>query len=218
MTIALSILALFAIVTAIGAASRVQRQTAHVQPSRSSLQEPSLSATSKTQLEPDRDVDQAVDNSPKSQPSPADQWGELERLQSNISLAGSLSVSEVIHPSEVEPSIFHKTEPHESAIAGLSSHDQTTQSNSLLQEVAELAPGGHKTQISHLAHYLNHADSVMRAAAAFALGDLAPHCHGEDLEKIFSILQQFSQDANPQVRLQAVTALANLKPSDLFSE
>ena len=217
MTIALSILALFAIVTAIGAASRVQRQTAHVQPSRSSLQEPSLSATSKTQLEPDRDLDQAVDNSPKSQPSPADQWGELERLQSNISLAGSLSVSEVIHPSEVEPSIFVKT-AHESAIAGLSSHDQTTQSNSLLQEVAELAPGGHKTQISHLAHYLNHADSVMRAAAAFALGDLAPHCHGEDLEKIFSVLQQFSQDANPQVRLQAVTALANLKPSDLFSE
>jgi len=217
MTIALSILALFAIVTAIGAASRVQRQTAHVQPSRSSLQEPSLSATSKTQLEPDRDLDQAVDNSPKSQPSPADQWGNLERLQSNISLAGSLSVSEVIHPSEVEPSIFVKT-AHESAIAGLSSHDQTTQSNSLLQEVAELAPGGHKTQISHLAHYLNHADSVMRAAAAFALGDLAPHCHGEDLEKIFSILQQFSQDANPQVRLQAVTALANLKPSDLFSE
>lgn len=217
MTIALSILALFAIVTAIGAASRVQRQTAHVQPSRSSLQEPSLSATSKTQLEPDRDLDQAVDNSPKSQPSPADQWRNLERLQSNISLAGSLSVSEVIHPSEVEPSIFVKT-AHESAIAGLSSHDQTTQSNSLLQEVAELAPGGHKTQISHLAHYLNHADSVMRAAAAFALGDLAPHCHGEDLEKIFSILQQFSQDANPQVRLQAVTALANLKPSDLFSE
>ena len=218
MTIALSILALFAIVTAIGAASRVQRQIVHPQPSRSSLQEPSLSATSKTQLEPDRDLDQAVDNSPKSQPSPADQWGELERLQSNISLAGSLSVSEVIHPSEVEPSIFHKTEPHESAIAGLSSHDQTTQSNSLLQEVAELAPGGHKTQISHLVHYLNHADSVMRAAAAFALGDLAPHCHGEDLEKIFSILQQFSQDANLQVRLQAVTALANLKPSDLFSE
>ena len=217
MTIALSILALFAIVTAIGAASRVQRQTAHVQPSRSSLQEPSLSATSKTQLEPDRDLDQAVDNSPKSQPSPADQWGNLERLQSNISLAGSLSVSEVIHPSEVEPSIFVKT-AHESAIAGLSSHDQTTQSNSLLQEVAELAPGGHKTQISHLAHYLSHADSVMRAAAAFALGDLAPHCHGEDLEKIFSVLQQFSQDANPQVRLQAVTALANLKPSDLFSE
>jgi len=217
MTIALSILALFAIVTAIGAASRVQRQTAHVQPSRSSLQEPSLSATSKTQLEPDRDLDQAVDNSPKSQPSPADQWRNLERLQSNISLAGSLSVSEVIHPSEVEPSIFVKT-AHESAIAGLSSHDQTTQSNSLLQEVAELAPGGHKTQISHLAHYLNHADSVMRAAAAFALGDLAPHCHGEDLEKIFSVLQQFSQDANPQVRLQAVTALANLKPSDLFSE
>lgn len=217
MTIALSILALFAIVTAIGAASRVQRQTAHVQPSRSSLQEPSLSATSKTQLEPDRDLDQAVDNSPKSQPSPADQWRNLERLQSNISLAGSLSVSEVIHPSEVEPSIFVKT-AHESAIAGLSSHDQTTQSNSLLQEVAELAPGGHKTQISHLAHYLNHADSVMRAAAAFALGDLAPHCHGEDLEKIFSVLHQFSQDANPQVRLQAVTALANLKPSDLFSE
>lgn len=217
MTIALSILALFAIVTAIGAASRVQRQTAHVQPSRSSLQEPSLSATSKTQLEPDRDLDQAVDNSPKSQPSPADQWRNLERLQSNISLAGSLSVSEVIHPSEVEPSIFVKT-AHESAIAGLSSHDQTTQSNSLLQEVAELAPGGHKTQISHLVHYLNHADSVMRAAAAFALGDLAPHCHGEDLEKIFSVLQQFSQDANPQVRLQAVTALANLKPSDLFSE
>jgi len=217
MTIALSILALFAIVTAIGAASRVQRQTAHVQPSRSSLQEPSLSATSKTQLEPDRDLDQAVDNSPKSQPSPADQWRNLERLQSNISLAGSLSVSEVIHPSEVEPSIFVKT-AHESAIAGLSSHDQTTQSNSLLQEVAELAPGGHKTQISHLVHYLNHADSVMRAAAAFALGDLAPHCHGEDLEKIFSVLHQFSQDANPQVRLQAVTALANLKPSDLFSE
>ncbi|MBC7825528.1 MAG: HEAT repeat domain-containing protein [Candidatus Parcubacteria bacterium] len=217
MTIALSILALFAIVTAIGAASRVQRQIVHPQPSRSSLQEPSLSATSKTQLEPDRDVDRAIDDSPKSQPSPADQWGNLERLQSNISLAGSLSVSEVIHPSEVEPSIFVKT-AHESAIAGLSSHDQTTQSNSLLQEVAELAPGGHKTQISHLAHYLNHADSVMRAAAAFALGDLAPHCHGEDLEKIFSILQQFSQDANPQVRLQAVTALANLKPSDLFSE
>jgi hypothetical protein len=213
MTIALSVLALFEIVTAIGAASRVQRQIAPLQPSRPSLQEPNLSATSKTQLEPDRDLDQAIDDSPKSQPSPADQWGDLERLQADIPLAGSLSVSEVIHPSEVEPSIFLKTEPHESAIAGLSSHDQTTQSNSLLEEVAELAPGGHKTQISHLAHYLNHADSVMRAAAAFA-----PHSHGEDLEKIFSVLHQFSQDANPQVRLQAVTALANLKPSDLFSE
>ncbi len=218
MTIALSILALFAIVAAIGAASRMQRQTAHLQPSRPSLQESNPSATPITQLEPDRDLDRAIDDSPKSQLSPVDQWGDLERLQSNISLAGSLSVSEAIHPSEVEPSIFVKAEPHESAIAGLSSHDQTTQSNSLLQEVAELAPGGHKTQISHLAHYLNHADSVMRAAAAFALGDLAPHCHGEDLEKISSVLQQFSQDANPQVRLQAVTALANLKPSDLFSE
>ena len=181
------------------------------------MKEPSLSATSKTQLELDRDLDQAVDVSPQSQPS-LDQWSDLGRFQADIPLAGSLSVSEVMQPCEVEPSIFLKNEPLESTIAGLSSHDQTMHSNSLLEEVAELAPGGHNSQISHLAHYLNHADPVMRSAAAFALGDLAPHCHGEDLEKIFSALNQFSQDANPQVRLQAVTALGNLKSSDLFSK
>ncbi len=215
MIIVLSVLTLFAIVAAIGAGSRVQRQMAQSQPSLRSVQEPNLSEASKLQLEPDRDSDQSTEAAPTPQSS--DPLLEFERFQSDIPLAGSLSVTEAMQPSEVEPSIF-QTELHEPSIARLTSHEQAAQHNGLLEEVAELAPNGHKSQIFHLAYYVNHSDPVMRSAAAFALGDLAHHCHGEDLEMLFYVLHQFSQDTNPQVRLQAATALGTLKSSDLISE
>ena len=202
MIIALSILAIFAIVAAIGAGSRAQQQMVLSQ-SRLTSEKPDKPTASKSPLKPDRELDQAPLSSP-----PSDKLLDF-RLQDKVSLAGSLSVSEVMHPTHVEP-----------AIAGVT-HDQPArahESHSLLAEVAELAPNGHKTQISHLARSAEHADPVTRAAVAFALGELATHCHGEDSEKILSILHQLSQDANSQVRLQAATALGNLQTSNLFAE
>lgn len=202
MIIALSILAIFAIVAAIGAGSRAQQQMVLSQ-SRFTLEKPDKSTASKSPLKPEQEIDQAPSSSPL-----LDKLLNF-RLQDRVSLSGSLSVSEVMHPTHVEP-----------AIDGIT-HDQPAQaheSHNLLAEVAELAPGGHKTQISHLARSADHADPITRAAVAFALGELATHCHGEDSEKILSILHQLNQDANMQVRLQAATALGNLQTSNLFSE
>ncbi|MCY7321767.1 MAG: hypothetical protein LH660_08205, partial [Phormidesmis sp. CAN_BIN36] len=97
MTIALSILALFAIVAAIGAGSRAQQQMALSQ-SRP-VAKPDEAA--KPQLEPP-DTNQAA-----SSALPSDSPDELLdfRLQGGVSLAGSLSVSEAMHPTHVEPAI-----------------------------------------------------------------------------------------------------------------
>lgn len=201
MIIALSILAVFAIAAAIGAGSRAQQQMALSQ-SRSTLEKPDDAA--EPRLEP-LDTNQA-DSSALPSDSP-DKRLDF-RLKGQVSLAGSLSVSEAMHPTHVEP-----------AIAGITPNRPAHAHNhSLLAEVAELAPNGHKTQISHLARSADSSDPVTRTAVAFALGDLATHCHGEDSEKILSILHKLSQDANSQVRLQAATALGTLQPSNLFSE
>lgn len=241
MIIALSILALFAIVAATGAASRVQRQIASqtqaapaasdrsFQPSASSLQETESPEALKPQIDDDREFEPSYSTSkPPSKPDessgsqqsadsyftpvPEASAAELVQLsvdqQPDIPLAASLTVTEVVNPLEVEPTVALQSSDSgiQAAPSSEDSLEQHPAHHNLLQEIAQLEPG-HQNQIDHLARYIRHSDNVTRAAAAFALGELGAKTQGKELEQIVSILNQFNEDANPQVRLQAVTAL-----------
>jgi hypothetical protein len=212
MVIALILLTLWAIAAAIGAISRVQKQMSVQTPTRnipaappepSPLQERESPAASHPEMEVDRDLDQPL--SPPELPT--------EIIETDIPFAASLTVSELLEPVETEKLLATESLMHGSGEAQPSSEPSAENHHNplnLLEEIAELEPAGHDRQIAHLSHYVSHADSVMRGAAAVALGELAAKTHGEERDKIVALLQQFNQDSDPQVRLQATTALGSI--------
>ncbi|MGV0023500.1 HEAT repeat domain-containing protein [Phormidesmis priestleyi] len=211
MTIALSLLALLAIAAAVGAASRVQRQLAAqaTQPgqtqgqlTKSALPERESPAAQKPRVELDQDRDQTLR---PSSPSAESAIVDPTELLSKTPLAASLTVTEVLHPAEVEVSIHHSDLVEESSEEPLPVN--------LLSEIEALDHSDHHGQIAHLSRYLEHSDSVMRAAAVFALGELLAKCDRAETEEISALLHQFNQDANPQVRQQAVTAFGKMQSS-----
>ncbi len=215
MTIALSLLALLAIAAAIGAASRVQRQLAaaatQTKPGQisekalvGSLQERQFPEAQQPQMESDRDRDQVF--TPSSSASEAKEpIVDTSKLLIEVPLATSLTVTEVLHPAEVEVSLqFGRA---------LEEPSETVAHVNLLNELDELDHSDHHGQIAHLSRYVEHSDGVMRAAAAFALGELLAKSDRFEVEEISALLHQFSQDANPQVRLQAVNAFNKMQLS-----
>jgi hypothetical protein len=206
MTIALSLLALLAIAAAVGAASRVQRQLAAQAPqtgqtqgqlTESALQERESAESQRPGVELDQDRDQSITSS-----SPGVELAIVDpvELLSESPLAASLTVTEVLHPPEVEVSVHSNDEPSQAPLPV-----------NLLSEIEALDHSDHHGQIAHLSRYLEHSDNVTRAAAVFALGELLAKCDRAETEEISALLHQFSQDANPQVRLQAATAFSKMQ-------
>jgi HEAT repeats len=208
MTIALSLLALLAIAAAVGAASRVQRQLAVQAPQTEETQD-QLTGTRQESPEaqrPRKEVDQD-----RNQTRPSSSRAELAIADpskgfSEPSLAASLTVTEVLHPSEVDVSIHHSHNTSEESL-------ETVPAVNLLDEIEALDHSDHHGQITHLSRYIKHSDSVMRSAAVFALGELLAKCDRAEMEEISALLHQFSQDPNSQVRLQSATALGKMQLS-----
>lgn len=216
MITSLSILVLFAIVAAVGAASRVQRQLTEPSTQVSggvdrqvhSLQEQEVTIAHQNRVEPDHDAERDLSSS-----SPTELSADSESLP-ELSLAASLTVTELLHPPETDLSI--SLDPTSGDIEITPSSETLKQVHdrpNLLAELAQLEHSGHHEQIAHLSRYTQHSDSVMRATAAFALGELADKTQGQETAEIAALLQQFTQDANPQVRSQAIAAMGKLQLS-----
>lgn len=216
MSITLVLLTFFALIAAIGAISRMQNssknksistQTPSSNENSSGLgvQDVIAKSAEQPQLQPDIDFAQI----PSTVSEPASETPIDIRVvppfvpqpELDVPLATSLKVSDVVHPSEVQPEI------------DLSSHQISTQSNheahsSVVEEVAQLE---HETDaIDRLAQQAQDPDGTMRVAVAATLGELA--VQGRNREQIIALLNQLSQDADPQVRVQAIASMGMIPP------
>lgn len=126
----------------------------------------------------------------------------------NVPLATSVSISELVQ-SETTQSSDASVVP-ELATEGLA-RGEASETHPVLEEISQLGRSQQLHQVAHLARYVYHADSVVRVAVAFALGELAATRQGKGVEAIVPILSKLAQDANPQVRLQAVAALGSIQ-------
>lgn len=219
MTIALTVLALLAIVSAIGSASRVHRQRV-LQPKTTSSGTAAMRSArdfaSSDRLSTPIDQNSKQKSSTSDLPSNRSATNLAESLAAlpKVSLATSLTVSETIHPTTAEPSLaksgISSSTLEEAANSPEAKLDNPHVSHNLLQEIQHLEQAGWRAQITYLSKYLEQPDSVLRVAATFALGELASKSHGQELEELGSILLQLSHDANAHVRSQAATALARI--------
>jgi hypothetical protein len=194
-------------------------QTAKTQPDTSYVRDAELKTPVQSITEPDRDLQQ--ESAPRLEsetPTPPVQISPiLPRPETEVPLAASLSVSELVQSDAAGASeVSGGTQSGESdsisdAIAPskaqpLNNHEPYD----VLEEIAQLGRGEIQ-QIDRLAHYINHPDSDVRVAVAFALGELAASRQGKGMEEAVPLLSSLSEDANLKVRLQAVIALGKIQ-------
>jgi hypothetical protein len=241
MTVALVLLALFALLAAIGAIYRVQdKQKMRLQ---SNVQDVMAPAADKPQLQPDldsalsdiqevpsiaetprqSDLDSArstdvpsIAEEPQIQPTsePAQSSSEASERsivaplfaaqpESEIPLAASLGVTDVLNPQIVES-------PHLDLDHSDSPQVAEHESPSVIEEVTQLEGAGEL--LDRLARQAEDPDASVRVTVAAALGEIASQGQGRDLA--ISLLDQLSQDTDPIVRTQAATSLGNI-PLDI---
>lgn len=216
MSITLVLLTFFALIAAIGAISRMQspvkNKSTSTQSSSSNnvssglgVQDVMAESAERPQLQPDIDsVEIPSTISQDASETPIDirvvppfvPQPELE-----VPFATSLKVSDVIHPSEVEPQIDLPSHP-----ISPQSHHETH--SSVVEEVTQLEQGSEV--IDRLAQQAQDPDGTMRVAVAAMLGELA--VQGRNREQIIALLNQLSQDADPQVRVQAISSMGMIPP------
>ncbi len=227
---------LLAIASAIGAAYRVRdkRAARKIAPSElpvplsepvqnidrvpvtASVLDAELSKASRSITQPDRDLEQpSVSHTQAAETPPAATVSPvlLEPI-AEVPLAVSLPVSELVQPhnAEVEPDLTFVDQSGAASIATSEAHsEENHHRHEVLEEIAELGQS-ESSGIDRLTQYVYHSDSVVRAAVAFALGEIAMKRQGQDRETSISLLSELSQDENPQVRLQAASALGTIHP------
>lgn len=204
----LSVLAILAVIAAIGSASKVQRKRAS-QPSSTVPSKPATPAKSSDLPQPAE-----VKSEPSSSstvPSPArDPMAEelaesILEMTPDLPLAASLLVSKVVNPPENELGVqLDRPNLSEDTPDAAPAHHGAN----LLAEIAEL-DAQPSDRIAHLSQFVEHPDSIMRVSAAYALGELAAQTQGSAKENIIALLVRLSQDVDPQVRVQAASALGS---------
>lgn len=132
---------------------------------------------------------------------------ELEP-NTDMPLAATLSVNQLVHPEPNQATVTFDSAASEPLPSEAAPADTQTQ-RTVLEEITRLGQDS-ETAISHFSHYLDHPDSTIRAAAVFELGELVAKRHSAD-EGVVERLHQLSQDANSQVRSQAVAALSKIE-------
>ncbi|MGG6265299.1 hypothetical protein ACQ4M3_13820 [Leptolyngbya sp. AN03gr2] len=105
----------------------------------------------------------------------------------DIPLATSLKISDVV---DSDLSIGSKSEEHHS--------------HSVFEEIEQLEHIDEK--LNRLQHQAAESDHLMRLAAAVELGELAKQ--GQSHDRVVTLLNQLTQDADLEVRVQAGTSLA----------
>jgi len=193
MTITLLLILLAAIVGAISAASRTFTKL-KLQPTShefDSVQEAKSQEADQTRLQPDLDSErlEPAEVSPvqSSEVSTIAVPPMMPIAEPEIPLATSLKISDVV---ESDLSIEPKAEEH--------------QVYSVLDEVEQLEHTGEK--LSQLEHQATNSDHLMRLAVAVELGELAKQ--GYEIDRVVALLNQLTQDADLEVRVQAGASLS----------
>ena len=222
MAIVYSVLAVLAVISAIGSASRVQRKRAGQLATAPAKAKLPPTPPQPTPSHPVQSPQPAADMPPPSvpaEPAPSQQQDggpsidpvaqelaeSIMEMMPKIPLATTLTVGEVVNPQENELGAVQLDRVNFAA-----QHDApTTQAHrghNLLEEIAELE-AGQGDRMTYLSQYVEHPDSVMRVSAAFALGELAARSQGQEQQELIGVLLRLCQDVDPLVRVQAGSAL-----------
>jgi hypothetical protein len=196
----------------------INSQVTKNQPDTSSVRDAEPKNAVQSITEPDRDLEQesapllnSGPSTPSVQISPI-----LPQSETEVPLAASLTVSELVQPSPVgasEASEGIQATEGDSAPPIAPAKSQPLDNHEpydVLEEIAQLGRG-ETQQIDRLARYIDHPDSDVRVAVAFALGELAASRQGKGVEEAVPLLSSLSEDANLKVRLQAVIALGKIQ-------
>lgn len=202
MTIALFLTLIAAIVGAISAASRtytkLKPQANHYP---DTVQEAKSEKADQTRLQPDLDSEQSEpvevpDISPvRSKPSEASTIAVAPMMplpETDISLATSLRISDVVEPPEVEMHLSNEPKP------------EAHHAQSVVEEVGQLDQI--ENTVEQLTQQVTDSDHLVRLAAVVELGDLAKQ--GQAIDRVVALLNQLAHDANLEVRSQAGASLA----------
>lgn len=141
----------------------------------------------------------------------------LELPTIDTPLATSLNVRDIVDPHQnpTEMPSVQYAEPGAGNTAGIPlddamPHRSHSDRQTVLEEINHMGETGAGDAIARLSHHLEDPDYGVRTAVASALGELAVHLQGSRREEAVAYLQHLSQDASPEVRGQAATALSRL--------
>ncbi|MER3477818.1 MAG: hypothetical protein C4287_16705 [Leptolyngbya sp. ERB_1_2] len=161
-----------------------------------SVQEAKSQEADQTRLQPDLDSERSepVEVSPvqSSEDSTIAVPPMMPIAEPEIPLATSLRISDVVEPPEVEMHLSNepKSEAH---------HAQ-----SVMEEVGQLDQI--ENTIEQLTQQITDSDPLVRLAAVVELGDLAKQ--GQAIDRVVALLNQLTQDADLEVRVQAGASIA----------
>lgn len=237
------ILAMLAVMAAIGAVYRVRDKRAVAISARSGIDDliPPSQATpqatvsqatvrdSETSLaqtpypQGDRDLTAVLTDPPVTRavpPEPVVLSPIAPAPEADVLLAASLSVSDLVQLEATAASASSQRllafPDHDSAATAAGKPHSSPSVLSILEEVERLGRTGQIDPVAPLARYVYHSDPAIRVAVAFALGERAKRQQGRSAEAIVPVLSKLTQDANPQVRLQAVIALGEIHSSEVL--
>lgn len=215
-------LMIYAVVEAVAAAYRVrQKRRTDIADQPLARRSPQSSPRSLLQsvsgaaIQLDSDLDRVL------HPSPQQATHELLRLRKNppaeleLPLAVSLSISELVHPETRSTStdLFDLNLTSSDVIAESEATKlESSEHQSVLAEIAQLDQTDSENAIAQFQRHLNHPDDIIRAAIVFEFGEVAASYQGMKAAEAKEVLMQLSQDPNPNIRTQAVLALAKIEP------
>lgn len=209
---------LYALVEAIAAGYRVyqKRRTLAAQPTApqtGQLSSRSLPQPTPTTVQLDPDLDRAA-YAPLTQA--ANQAANQPNVtEPDVALAASLSVNELVHsgtPANPSDAVDLNLETAEFAHPGVEpAKSEASEHQSVLAEISQLNDTDSDHAIAQLQPLLHHPDDMVRVAIVVKLEEIAAKQNGKAAEAK-EMLMQLSQDANPDVRNQAVLALTKIDP------
>lgn len=138
----------------------------------------------------------------------------------NLTLAVSLSVTDIVNPDASGAVAVPDLIPTDPAISQvLNTQSETAQAHhpSIIEEIAELRPMADANTIQaedparRCMHALQTGDGTIRVAAVYELGELAVQRQGREAKELIEQLQILTEDEDPDVRLQAIAALAKVQ-------
>lgn len=220
MTIVLTIWLLAVFYTAVWSAFRVWQRRDTIRSSRpsryqrfsNSVSDVELPEASMAQRSPDRSLTPELSLPPKTLELPAELDAALTSdAVADLPIATSIPLSEVVNPLDtVKPPVeVNLVDAHDSLESA--SQDQLHSSHStVLAEIAQLDQAESATTMGQLGQYLEHPDSIMRAALASVLGELAIKRQGQNIDQIMTMLNTLTTDTNLQVKTEAMAALGRI--------
>ncbi len=216
MTIAIFLIFAAAIAGAISAAARTYTKLKPQQTNQypNTVQEAKSQAADQPRLQPDLDSERAEPaevsvqaNTPEiSTPQSSEQTELSEVSQPKASEGSTIAIAPMMPISEPDIPLATSLRISDVVDSDLSieSKPEEHHAYSVLDEVGQLEHIDEK--LSQLEHQATNSDHFMRMAAAVELGELAKQ--GQEIDRVVALLNELTQDADLEVRVQAGTSLA----------